>query len=52
MIGNDVDEDIIASTSVGFNAFLLTDCIINKQDKDISQYPHGGFHELAAYLNL
>ena len=52
MVGNDVEEDIIASTTVGFNAFLLTDCIINKHGKDISPYPHGGFSELAAYLNL
>ena len=52
MVGIDVDEDFIASTSVGFNAFLLTDCIINKNDTDISQYPHGGFDELKKYLEL
>ena len=30
--------------------FLLTDCLINKAGVDISQYPHGGFAELDAYL--
>jgi HAD superfamily hydrolase (TIGR01549 family) len=51
MVGNDVDEDMIAET-LGMNVFLLTDSLINKSDKDISQYPHGSFHELIKYLDL
>ena len=31
--------------------FLLTDCIINKQEKDISVYPHGNFDALSQYLD-
>ena len=50
MVGNDVEEDMIAKT-LGMRVFLLTDCIINKKNADISQYPHGGFSELAEYLN-
>ena len=42
-------EDMIAET-LGMKVFLLTDCIINKEDKDISVYPHGGFEELIDYL--
>lgn len=49
MVGNDVGEDMIAS-SLGIQVFLLTDCIINKHDEDISVYPHGGFEELGAWL--
>ena len=50
MVGNDVGEDMIAQ-QLGMQVFLLTDCLINKADADISQYPHGGFQALEAYLN-
>ena len=49
MVGNDVTEDRVAQ-SLGMQVFLLTDCIINKENKDISQYPNGGFPELLAFL--
>ena len=32
MIGNDVDEDMVAS-NLGIKTFLLTDCLINKNNK-------------------
>ena len=51
MVGNDADEDMIAAT-LGMQVFLLTDSLINKNDKDISVYPHGGFDELLKYLNV
>jgi len=50
MVGNDVEEDMIAQT-LGMKVFLLTDCLINKRSVDVSQYPHGGFSELSEYLN-
>lgn len=49
MVGNDVDEDMVAQT-LGMKVFLLTDCLINKSGKDISQYPHGGFAECRSCL--
>lgn len=49
MVGNDVGEDMIAE-KLGMKVFLLTDCIINKKDEDISKYPHGSFAELRAWL--
>ena len=49
MVGNDVAEDMIAA-SVGMHVFLLTDCMINREQKDISVYPHGSFEQLLAYL--
>ena len=49
MVGNDVGEDMIAE-QLGIQVFLLTDCLINKAGADISQYPHGGFAQLDAYL--
>ncbi len=49
MVGNDVDEDMIAE-GLGMRVFLLTDCLINKSGKDISGYPQGGFAELIEYI--
>ena len=49
MVGNDVDEDMIAD-KLGMQVFLLTDCLLNRHQKDISQYPHGGFHALRTWL--
>lgn len=45
MVGNDVSEDMIAQ-SIGMQVFLLTDCLINTEGKDISVYPRGSFPEL------
>lgn len=50
MVGNDVEEDMIAR-ELGMEVFLLTDCLISRNETDISQYPNGGFDELIAFLN-
>ena len=49
MVGNDVDEDMIAE-KLGMKVFLLTDCLINKNDKDISQWPNGDFSRLKEFI--
>ncbi len=49
MVGNDAEEDTAASM-LGMRCFLLTDCLINKRNTDIQQYPHGGFDSLKTYL--
>lgn len=49
MVGNDVAEDM-AARELGMEVFLLTDCLINREGKDITAYPHGGFPELVDYL--
>lgn len=49
MVGNDVDEDMVAE-NLGMSVFLLTDCMINKSGKDISGYPHGDFGDLKKLL--
>ena len=45
MIGNDVDEDMCAA-KLGFDTFLVTDCLINRRGKELSRYRHGSFAEL------
>ena len=50
MVGNDVEDDMIAE-KLGMKVFLLTDCLINKDDIDISVYPNGDYAALNAYID-
>ena len=49
MVGNDVGEDMIAK-ELGMDVFLVTDCLINKENKDISEFPNGDLDELIRYV--
>ena len=49
MVGNDVGEDMVAET-LGMKTFLLTDCLINKTDAPITNWPHGDFAALNQWL--
>lgn len=51
MVGNDVREDMVAR-EIGIDVFLITACIINPENKDISDYPHGDFDDLLRYLEI
>ena len=51
MVGNDVSEDMVAE-NLGMKVFLLTDCLINKENKDISEYPQGDFKALFEYIDI
>ena len=44
MIGNDVDEDL-CSAKLGFDTYLITDTIVNRDNKDYSDYKNGSFEE-------
>lgn len=50
MIGNDTEDDMIAQT-VGMQVFLLTDCLVNRKNKDVDAYPHGSLDHLLRYLD-
>lgn len=50
MIGNDVEEDMVAASTAGMKVFLVTDCMINKKNRDISEYPNGDFDDALAYI--
>ena len=49
MVGNDVGEDMTAA-NLGMKVFLLTDCLINRKNADISELPRGGFEMLIDYI--
>lgn len=49
MVGNDAGEDMVAE-EMGMKVFLLTDCLINKEGKDLSAYPQGDFYDLIHFI--
>ena len=49
MVGNDATEDL-AAQQLGIPVFLLTNCLINKKNIDLTTLPHGDFSQLKAYL--
>ena len=49
MVGNDAAEDMVARET-GMKVFLLTDCLINRDNRDISQYDRGGFGQLMQFI--
>ena len=50
MVGNDVGEDMVPTEKLGMKGFLLTNCLINKEERDINQYAHGDFEALKVHL--
>ena len=51
MVGNDMDEDIIPTKSLGMKNFLLTDSLLNRSGKSLDEADaHGTFAELLVYL--
>ena len=49
MVGNDTTEDA-AAILMGMDFFLLTDCLLNKESKDISKFRRGSFVQLLNYI--
>ncbi len=50
MVGNDVTDDM-AAAELGMQVFLLTDCLINKEERSLTPYPSGDFSALLAYTD-
>lgn len=50
MVGNSVDEDMIAAQKLGMQTFLCPACLVNKNEVDISGYPQGNFSDLVTYV--
>ncbi|MCR5720084.1 MAG: HAD-IA family hydrolase, partial [Lachnospiraceae bacterium] len=51
MVGNDAVEDT-AAKKAGIDVFILTDCLINPNNEDINELPHGSFEDLGEFLNI
>ena len=48
MIGNNMQEDIVASKAVGMSTYLITDCLIDNGEK--TETPQGTFEECIEFL--
>ncbi len=51
MVGNDMVDDMEAEKS-GMKVFLLTDNLLNRENRDTAPYAKGGFDELLRFLSL
>ena len=49
MVGNDISEDMIAG-QLGMKVFLITECLINRENLDTACYPQGDFDDLLCYI--
>ncbi len=49
MIGNNMQEDIVASKAVGMSTYLITDCLIDEGDN--AETPKGSFDDCIAFVN-
>ena len=49
MVGNDAAEDL-AAMELGIPCFLLTDCLINRNGRDIRDIPQGSFSQLITFI--
>ena len=49
MVGNDMVEDLCAE-ELGIQMFMLTHNLINRTNKDVSEYPNGSLQDLLNYL--
>lgn len=49
MVGNDATEDL-AAAQIGMKVFLIDDYILNRDNTDISNIPHGSFDDLKLYI--
>ncbi|MBQ4065143.1 MAG: HAD family hydrolase [Clostridia bacterium] len=50
MVGNDMVDDMEAEKT-GMKVFLLTDNLLNRENRDTTPYPQGGFDALICHLN-
>ena len=49
LVGNDVTEDMVA-IETGMKVFLLTNMLINRERKDISQYQRGNLNQFVSFV--
>ena len=49
MVGNDVREDMVAK-ELGMDVFLITDYMLNVENRDINEYPHGSWLDFEEYI--
>ena len=51
MVGNDVEEDMEAAKAAGIEGWLLTDHLLNRQERSLDDYVHGDLSALYAWAS-
>ena len=49
MVGNDVEDDMVSSSSLGIRNYLITDFLLNRKKRDEGQWTHGTFEDFLAF---
>lgn len=49
MVGNDVDDDMLSTDAFGMKNYLITDFLINRNNRDLSRWEHGSFEDFLLY---
>ncbi|MBR4942194.1 MAG: HAD family hydrolase, partial [Clostridia bacterium] len=49
MVGNDTTDDLSAA-NLGMKVFILTPWLINKNNTDLTDIPHGNFDDLISFI--
>lgn len=49
MVGNDVEDDMVSSSSLGIRNYLITDFLLNRKQRDLDLWPHGSFEDFLAF---
>ena len=52
MVGNDPREDVLAAGQAGISAYLVTDCLENAGDADLSKMEKGSFREFLRFAGV
>jgi FMN phosphatase YigB (HAD superfamily) len=52
MVGNDVGEDMIPTQGLGMDNYLVTDCLINRDEADYSSFKQGSFKDFLTYARM
>ncbi len=51
MVGNDAAEDLPAA-DLGMEIFIITDCLINSKNIDLTDIPKGSFEDFQKHMNI
>ena len=49
MVGNDVSDDMPAR-ELGMDVFLVTDYLLNAENRDIDEFPHGSWNDFEEFI--
>ncbi len=52
MVGNDVNEDVLPTQALGIDSYIITDCLINSDDVDITNFKHSNFRDFLTYARM